>query len=344
VYPQGHRRGVILAALSGPFLVERTGILRRPLTYMPFFSVGYILVRHSSPLLHQRISRLTGLLAISVFLASRACSQDAAPAAASDLFSSVITNQKKSELLLDEYERIQRVEKRKTASDPNPTETKVLRLFPVGTGVDKLVLSTDGKLTAPDTHRIDLENLQKYLLWILQDGTPQKEAYAKAERRRKERFDLIEATHQAFVFTLEGKEQRGNRTLLRYSMVPNPKYRPTSRNTVLFTKVRGTIWVDEESSELAKVDGSVTEDFSIALFLAKVYKGSHFMQERYEVAPGVWEPTFEQYDFDGRKYMLPFSIHERSFYSDYKRDGPPKEAVEIVRAELNKLSTDRPSR
>jgi len=125
--------------------------------------------------------------------------------------------------------------------------------------------------------------------------------------------------------------------LLRYRMEPNPAYRPTSRNTMLFTRVRGTLWIDEEASQLAKVDGSVTEDISIGLFLAKVYKGSHFMQERYEVAPGLWEPTFEQYDFDGRKYMVPFAIHERTFYFDYRRVGPPKEAVEVVRAELNKL-------
>jgi hypothetical protein len=78
--------------------------------------------------------------------------------------------------------------------------------------------------------------------------------------------------------------------------------------------------------------------------VAKVYKGSQFMQERYEVAPGVWQPTFEQYDFDGRKFMVPFSIHERTFYSNYKRVGPPEEAVEVVRAELNKLQADRGSR
>jgi len=127
-------------------------------------------------------------------------------------------------------------------------------------------------------------------------------------------------------------------------MTPNPKYKPTSRNTKLFTRVRGTIWIDEQSTQLAKVDGSVTEDISLAVFLAKVYKGSHFMQERYEVAPGVWAPTFEQYDFDGRKYLIPFSIHERTFYSRYQRVGPPKEALEAVRAELNKLGSEASAR
>ncbi len=61
------------------------------------------------------------------------------------------------------------------------------------------------------------------------------------------------------------------------------------------------------------------------------------MQERYELAPGLWFPTFEQYDFDGRKFLLPFSIHERTFYSNYKKVGPPAEAIELVHAELDKL-------
>jgi hypothetical protein len=168
-------------------------------------------------------------------------------------------------------------------------------------------------------------------------------AYARTEHKRKDRYDLIEATHLAFRFILEGKETRAERTLLRYAMTPNPDYKPTSRNTVLFTKVSGTIWIDEQSSQLAKVEGTVTDDVSFALFLAKVYKGSHFLQERYEIAPGIWEPTFEQYDFDGRKFWTPFSIHERTTYTNYQRVGPPKESIERVRAELNKLGPGQPT-
>jgi hypothetical protein len=206
--------------------------------------------------------------------------------------------------------------------------------------VDKLAFTLDGKPPDAEIYRGELEKLEKYLAWLIEDGPSQKEVYIKAEHKRKERFYLMDATHEAFRFTFEGKESRGDRTLVRYAMTPNPEYRPTTRNAVVFTRVRGTIWVDEQSSQLAKVEGSVTEDISIALFLAKVYKGSHFMQERYEVAPGVWEPTFEQYDFDGRKFMVPFSVHERTFYTDYKRIGPPREALEVVRAELSKLQSD----
>ncbi|PYT62343.1 MAG: hypothetical protein DMG35_07775, partial [Acidobacteria bacterium] len=68
----------------------------------------------------------------------------------------------------------------------------------------------------------------------------------------------------------------------------------------------------------------------------KIYRGSHFMQERYQIAPGLWLPSFTQYDFDGRKLFSGFSIHERTFYSNYRYIGPPKEALEVIRKELRR--------
>jgi len=259
----------------------------------------------------------------------------------SELFTHVIAQQKKSEIELEQFERVQRIESRKPGGDTATVETRVFRLFPNGTGLNKLPFPPDGKTSDSTAYRAELEKLEKYLAWIVQDGSSQRDAYAKAERRRKERFDLIESTHQAFDFTFEGKEMRGSRQLLRYAMVPRKDYRPTSRMTTLFTKVRGTLWIDEQTSQLAKVEGEVTDDVSLAIFLAKVNKGSHFMQERYEIAPGVWEPSFEQYDFDGRRFFSSFSIHERTFYTDYKRVGPPRESLPLVRAELGSLSTQK---
>jgi hypothetical protein len=64
------------------------------------------------------------------------------------------------------------------------------------------------------------------------------------------------------------------------------------------------------------------------------------MQERYEFAPGLWFPSFSQYDFDGRKFLSSFALHERTFYSRYRRIGPPKEALEAVKQELAASAKD----
>ena len=284
--------------------------------------------------------------ALAILLAGAPCfgqstsaEQPAAEATANagDMFSRVIANQKRVDADMNVYERVERVEIRKTGNDPNPSEVKVWKVFPAGTGTSKISLTADAKPTSAESYRAALEKLQTTLVWAAETGPAQREAYAKVERRKKERNELIDTTRKAFVFARIGEEMRGDRVLVKYEMTRNPAFKPATRNEMLFTRISGTLWIDKETSQLAKIEGHVTDDITLALFLAKVYRGSYFMQEWYEMAPGVWLPSYQQYDFDGRKFVVPFSIHERTFYTNYKRVGPPKEAVEVVRGELNKL-------
>jgi hypothetical protein len=254
----------------------------------------------------------------------------------------VIANQKKNDEGDSVYEHIEKKEIRK-GTTPTP-EIHVTRNVPAGTGVDKIALGPDGKPTDVNAYRAELEKLVHSLVWATEDGRAQRDAYEKIEKHRKDKGEMIDATRSAFTYTFVEREPRGDRMLMKFRMDPNPAYKPTSRATAIFAKVHGTAWIDEQANQLAKVEVEVTDDISIGGFLAKVYKGSHFMQERWELAPGLWLPTYAQYDFDGRRLFVNFSMHERTFYTQYKRIGPPKEAVAEIRAELSKpaLTTGDP--
>lgn len=248
----------------------------------------------------------------------------------------VLVNEKKGDAAMNLYERVERVELLKNAGDPQPGDMKVSRVFPAGTGVDHIPIGPDGKPADIDGYHAELVKLEKALSWAGEDGHAQREAYDKIAKKLKERDDLIDATRTAFLYTFVSTEMRAGRVLFKYTMEPNPAYKATSRTTAIFAKVRGFVWIDPEAGQLARVEGEVTGDITVGLFLAKVYKGSHFMQDRYEMLPGLWMPSFSQYDFDGRKLFSSISIHERTFYSQYRRIGPPKEALALVRAELGK--------
>jgi len=252
----------------------------------------------------------------------------------SKLLDRVITNQKKDEAALDLYERIERLETRKNPNDPVPASVKIARVIPSGTGMDKIPVNADGHPPDAEAYRVRLEGLEHALALIVNNNRSQRDALEKYAKKRKDRNDLIDAARNAFNFALVAREPRGGRFLAKYEMTPNPAFKPTSRLTSIFPKVHGYVWIDEDAGELARIEGDVTEDISIALFLGKIYKGSHFMQERYEVLPGLWQPSFSQYDFDGRRFFSAFSMHERTFYSNYHYIGPPKEAIEAIRREL----------
>jgi hypothetical protein len=259
-----------------------------------------------------------------------------------ELFTRVIANQKKAEAALEIYERVERVEARKSPSDPSPPTIKVSRIIPSGTGMVKIPVGANGEPGESAAYRAGLESLARALALLVNDGGSQRDALEKYAKKKKERSDLIDATHKAFLFTFVANEQRSDRMLAKYKLDPNPAFKPTSRYTSIFPKVRGFVWVDEASSELARIEGEFTEDISVGLFLGKIYKGSHFMQERYEFQPGLWLASFSQYDFDGRKLFSGFSVHERTFYSNYRYIGPPKEALAAIRQELGHADLDKP--
>ena len=254
-----------------------------------------------------------------------------------ELMSHVIDGLKEGERAQYVYERIERVETRKQAVDPDPQSVRVSRVIPAGTGMAKIPLGPDGKPSDADAYRAELDKVLKALTWAVETGQTQREAYQKIQKKQKDRDELIDATRNAFLLAYVGQEPRGDRMLSKYRMAPNPAFKPTNRATSLYTKVKGFLWVDEAAQQLAQVEGEVTDDISLGGFLAKIYKGSRFMQDRYEMAPGIWLPSFSQYDFDGRKFFSNISMHEKTFYSAYKRIGSPAEAILQIQSELARL-------
>src|SRR5437588_11831446 len=99
-------------------------------------------------------------------------------------------------------------------------------------------------------------------------------------------------------------------------MAPNPAFKPTSRFTSIFTRVHGYVWIDEDAAELARVEGDVTEDISIGLFLGKIYKGSHFMLNLVQFLHGLTASVYTQYEFDAGKVFGGFAINAREFHSN----------------------------
>jgi hypothetical protein len=298
-----------------------------------------------STMLHRALTILALLLsALSSGAVAQSAVSDSGAAigpAKPELFSRLIANQKKAEAALELYERFERVEIRKSPSDSSPPSIKTVRVIPSGTGMVKIPVGPDGTPGDSTAYRSSLESLARALALLAGDGGSQRDALEKYAKKKKERNDLIDATHNAFLFTFVANEPRSDRMLSKYKMDPNPSFKPTSRFTSIFPKVRGFVWVDVASSELARIEGEVTDDISVGLFLGKIYKGSHFMQERYEFQPGLWLASFSQYDFDGRKLFSSFSVHERTFYTNYRYIGPPKEALVVIRQELGNAELDK---
>ncbi len=281
------------------------------------------------------------LLALAIFCTAgpagaRADDQVPSPEERRALIDRVIANQHRDDLALEQYERLERIQLRKNEEDTAPVDDKTFRVAPTGTGTVRVQVEENARPIDAELYRKQLRGLQQALVWALNPTeAKQKHRVEKAAKRSRERTEMVDAVRDAFVFSWLGRETRNGLTLAKLGLDPNPAFKPTSRNTSLFAQVRATIWVDEAAGQLVRVEAEIIRDISFGGGLvAKVYRGGRFVMEQAEVAPGVWLPTRYEYNFEGRKFLFGFEVHQLTEVSHHRRIGPPKEALTIIRREL----------
>jgi hypothetical protein len=162
-----------------------------------------------------------------------------------------------------------------------------------------------------------------------------KAAYAKYEKKKKDRSDLIDGTKEGFTHRWVGRETVNGRLCDILQLVPNPAYHPHTLLQEAMSHVTAKIWVDHDQNQLVRGEAHVIKDVSFGGgILGKLYRGGVFSLDQSEVAPGVWLPTRYQYDFTARKFLFTFEQHQFIEASHYKRIGPAKEALAVVQTEL----------
>ncbi|MBI3484433.1 MAG: hypothetical protein HY012_04690 [Acidobacteria bacterium] len=281
--------------------------------------------------------------ALALAAAAAASRQEARPLSPDEIRALVdraISNQHRNDDILAEYERREHRQARKDESDTLLSEDKTFRVVPTGTGTLRLLVEQDGRPVSPDLYRRQLRDLEQALAWALVPAeNKQKRRVEKFDKRSRERAEMVDAIRDAFLFTWQGRESSNGRSLVRLLFEPNPVFKPRSRNTEMFRHARAVVWIDEAAAQLVRIEAGIATDISIGGgILGKIYRGGRFVLEQSQVAEGVWFPVRYEYNFAGRKFLFGFELHEVTLASAYRRIGPPKEALAVVRHELSNAS------
>ena len=262
-----------------------------------------------------------------------------------------IENQHRDDHALEEFERTERVTTHKVENAEILSDL-TQRIVPSGNDTVKLKMSESGVPVSAELYRQELEFAITKLELAMHPDDSYKEALAKFERRRHEHDELVDTATDAFRVTWAGRETfadpngaRAPRTLMKLLLEPNPDYKPINRFAASFQHVHATLWVDEAAAQFARLEGDIATDITFGGGIAgKVYHGGHIVMVQEEVAPGIWLPTMFNYEVDGRKFLFSFGIHERTEITRYRRVGPPSQAIEMMRNELNNLTAATPAR
>ncbi|HXN24798.1 MAG TPA: hypothetical protein VOA41_18855 [Candidatus Dormibacteraeota bacterium] len=141
----------------------------------------------------------------------------------------------------------------------------------------------------------------------------------------QENRSFLEEVLLAFDFQLVGEEIADGRSAYVLQATPHPGYHPRGKYGKMFSKVEGKLWVDKQDFGWVKVDGQVTQSFSMGLFVARVQRGAHIILQQISVGDAVWVPKRLEVRASARILFLKSLDIERILtYSEYRpaREGP----------------------
>jgi hypothetical protein len=137
-------------------------------------------------------------------------------------------------------------------------------------------------------------------------------------RMDQENRSFLEEVLQAFDFQLVGEEIVGGRSAYVLQATPHRGYHGNGKYGKMLSKVEGKLWVDKQDFGWIKVDGQVTQSFSMGLFVARVQRGSHMILEQICVGDAIWVPRRLELRASARILFLKSLDIERILtYSDY---------------------------
>jgi hypothetical protein len=144
------------------------------------------------------------------------------------------------------------------------------------------------------------------------------EERAARVRKDQENRSFLDELLQAFDFQLVGEEVANSRSAYVFQATPHMGYHPHGKYGKMLSKVEGKLWVDKRDFGWIKVDGQVTQSFSMGLFVARVQRGSHIILEQTCVGDGVWVPKRLEVRASAKILFLKSLDIERILsYSDY---------------------------
>jgi len=183
----------------------------------------------------------------------------------------------------------------------------------------------DGKPLSPAEQKKEEEATRKRIAEIKKEQAKKDAEAAKPKTEDKSKSDDSEVGIEMFLRTCQfvnpRRERYRGRSVLVFDFEANPEYKAHGLAEHIIQKLAGTIWVDEEAKDVARLEAYFAKDARIlGGLLASVHKGTAFIFEQEFVNNEVWLPTYEEMHLGVRALLLiGFNMSEVTRYSDYKK-------------------------
>ncbi len=225
----------------------------------------------------------------------------------SALLNQLQENEDKTEAILENYSYTQKTVMRELAKDGvlREKESEIYQLsFYKGYRIRRLIEKNGKPLSAKDQADED-EKVQKNLAEI-EKKIARKEAKGETAEDNDRRISVAEVLRASLLKNPRRERFRG-RDVVVFDFEPNPAFDMKNAKTMLkfFGKVGGVMWIDETDKQVARLEGSLFENFKIAGgLLANLKKGATFSLERERINDEIWLPSLTDINISVKVFLV----------------------------------------
>jgi hypothetical protein len=243
------------------------------------------------------------------------------------LMKSITENQEKLDELREKYTCRMSETTRKLDGNGRvkESEIKVYEVTPVAGEFVERLISVDGKeLSASDREKED-KRVQKEIEDLLKDKEKKKlkEERAKARGEKEKADDELEISDFLRICEITSirREMFRGHEVIAFDFEPKKGFKPKNRVENLVNKLAGTMWVDEDAKQIARLEAHLTDSFKVGGgLLASVGSSTAFAFEQEKVDGELWLPSYGEANIAVR--VMLFAKFNRSLerrYSDYQK-------------------------
>jgi len=133
----------------------------------------------------------------------------------------------------------------------------------------------------------------------------QKRIFSRQQEDASKVMRLVKALPDGALYEFDGYETINNRETYRLKFMPNPKFSPTARETIVFKSAEGHLWIDCKAHTVVKLEGELVRDINIGWgFLGHIDKGGKVELEQAEVSRGHWRITKLETEATGNAFLF----------------------------------------
>ena len=175
------------------------------------------------------------------------------------------------------------------------------------------LLAIDGQPLDGKALRAENKRIQK----LCHEPQQVEQAQKARDDDAKQEQSMLEMLPNAFLFHEVGRQG----DVVKLAFVPDPHFRPTTREAQVFHHMEGTMLVDGRQKRLVEINGELTTPVEFwGGVLGHLDAGGTFNVKQRDVGDGHWDVVYLRVNMNGKAlFFKTISVQQREAYTDYKR-------------------------